>query len=96
MCTARSPCCTELWHSPEVHSWPGLGLGVPADTPPADRPAADEANDKSAGGHSSACLALRASVLLAALESMAASLVLGTGWFEGAEGAGSGGAENLH
>ena len=60
-------------------------------------PAADEAHDKSAAGHSSVCLAHHASVLVAALvESMAASLVLGTGWCEGAEGAGSGGVETPH
>jgi len=79
-----------------VHSWPGLGLGVAADTLPADdMPAAGEATDKPAAGHSSACLAHHASVPVAALESMAVSLVLGTGWLQ-CGGAGSEGAEIPH
>ncbi|KAA6426923.1 MAG: hypothetical protein FRX49_03247 [Trebouxia sp. A1-2] len=55
--------------------------------------AAGEASSKLAAGHSSACLAHRASVPVAALESTAASLVLETDW---CEGAGSEGAEIPH
>ena len=77
-----------------MHSWPGLGLGVAADTLPADdMPAAGEATDKPAD--SSACLAHHASVPVAALESMAVSLVLGTGRLQ-CGGAGSEGAEIPH